>query len=88
MVPLVLGSDKTLVSNATSLDEFHPLYILPGNVKNSVHHMHCNALIPIRFLAIPKSTFSSASYKSLGSYGFQAAERTATVQCASPPTGN
>ena len=56
MVPLVLGSDKTLASNATGLNEFHPLYISPGNVKNSVRRAHCDALVPIGFLAIPKST--------------------------------
>ena len=55
MVPLILGSDKTLASNATGLNEFHPLYISPGNVKNSIRRAHCDALIPIGFLAIPKS---------------------------------
>lgn len=56
MVPLVLGSDKTLASNTTGLNEFHPLYISPGNVKNSVRRAHCDALVLIGFLAIPKST--------------------------------
>ena len=55
MVPLIVGSDKMLASNATGLNEFHPLYISPGNVKNLVCHAHCDALIPIGFLAIPKS---------------------------------
>lgn len=55
MVPVVLGNDKTLTSNATGLNEFHPLYLSPGNVKNSVRRAHCDALIPIGFLAIPKS---------------------------------
>ena len=55
MVPLIVGSDKTLASNAMGLNEFHPLYISPGNVKNSVRRAHCDALIPIGFLAIPKS---------------------------------
>ncbi|KAF9641814.1 hypothetical protein BDM02DRAFT_3075076, partial [Thelephora ganbajun] len=32
LVPLLLGSDKTLASNATGQNEFHPLYFLPGNV--------------------------------------------------------
>ena len=58
MVPLILGSDKTLASNATGLNKFHPLYISPGNVKNSVHRAHCDALVLISFLAIPKSTCS------------------------------
>jgi hypothetical protein len=72
MVPLIVGSDKTLASNATGLNEFHPLYISPGNVKNSVRRAHCDALIPIGFLAIPKSTslvphFFTVSYALLGS---------------------
>lgn len=61
MVPLILGSDKTLASNATGLNEFHPLYISPGNVKNCVRRAHCDALIPIGFLAIPKSTSFNSS---------------------------
>lgn len=55
MVPVILGSGKTLASNAMGQNEFHPLYISPGNVKNCVHQAHCDALIPIGFLAIPKS---------------------------------
>lgn len=55
MVPVILGSDKTLASNATGQNEFHPLYLSPGNVKNSVRRAHCDALVPIGFLAIPKS---------------------------------
>ena len=59
MVPLLLGSDKTLASNATGQNEFYPLYFSPGNVKNSVRRAHRDALVPIGFLAIPKSTFST-----------------------------
>jgi hypothetical protein len=55
LVPLILGSDKTLASNATGQNEYHPLYLSPGNVKNSVRRAHCDALVPIGFLAIPKS---------------------------------
>jgi hypothetical protein len=58
MVPLLLGSDKTLASNATGLNEFHPLYFSPGNVKNLVRRAHRDALVPIGFLAIPKSISS------------------------------
>lgn len=59
MVPLILGSDKTLASNATGHNEFHPLYISPGNVKNSVRRAHRDALVPVGFLAIPKSACTS-----------------------------
>jgi len=62
VVPLLLGSDKTLASNATGQNEFHPLYFSPGNVKNSVRRAHCNALVPIGFLAIPKSIFFALKY--------------------------
>ena len=55
MVPMILRSDKMLASNATGQNEFHPLYLSLGNVKNSVRRAHCDALIPIGFLAIPKS---------------------------------
>ena len=64
MVPLVLGSDKTLALNATGLNEFHPLYISPGNVKNSVRRAHRDAVIPIGFLAIPKSMCFNSSDQS------------------------
>lgn len=62
MVPLIFGSDKTLASNATGQSEFHPLYLSPGNVKNPVRRAHCNALIPIGFLAIPKSKQLTSPY--------------------------
>jgi hypothetical protein len=75
MVPLIFGSDKTLASNATGQNEFHPLYISPGNVKNSVRRAHCDALVPIGFLAIPKSKWHTC-HSSLSYVVFQAAERT------------
>ena len=58
LVPLILGSDKTLASNATGQSEFHPLYFSLGNIKNSTRRAHRDALVPIGFLAIPKSIFS------------------------------
>ena len=61
MVPLIVGSDKTLASNATGLNEFHPLYISPGNVKNSVRRAHRDSLVLIGFLAIPKSMYHRIS---------------------------
>ena len=57
VVPLLLGSDKTLASNATSQNEFHPLYLSLGNLKNAIRHAHQDAIVPIGFLAIPKSFF-------------------------------
>jgi hypothetical protein len=57
-VPVVLGSDKTTVSVATGQNDYYPLYILLGNVHNTVQRAHRNAVSLLAFLAIPKSTFT------------------------------
>ena len=51
-----LGADKTTVSVATGNQEFHPLYITPGNIHNEMRRAHGEAVTPLAFLAIPKST--------------------------------
>jgi hypothetical protein len=53
--PIILGSDKMTVLVATDQVKYHPLYISIGNPHNSVRCTHQNAVIPIAFLAIPKS---------------------------------
>ena len=53
----MLGADKTTVSVATGHMEYHPLYLSIGNVHNTVHRAHRNVVVPIGFLAIPKSMF-------------------------------
>ncbi|KAG2036220.1 hypothetical protein BDR03DRAFT_934555 [Suillus americanus] len=50
-VPVILGSDKTMVSIATGNNEYYPLYASIGN----------EALAIIGFLAIPKTTKEHAS---------------------------
>ncbi|KDQ55428.1 hypothetical protein JAAARDRAFT_195807 [Jaapia argillacea MUCL 33604] len=55
LVPIILGTDKTTVSVATGQNDFHPVYMLLGNVHNSVRRAHRDALLPIAFLAIPKA---------------------------------
>ena len=55
-VPVVAGSDKTTVSVATGHQEYHPVYMSPGNLTNIVWRAHSNALLPVAFLPIPKST--------------------------------
>ncbi|THG95987.1 hypothetical protein EW026_g5759 [Hermanssonia centrifuga] len=55
VVPLVLGSDKTTVSVGTGDNEYYPLYISLGNVYNNVRRAHCNAVLVVAFLAIPKA---------------------------------
>ena len=55
LVPISLGSDKTTVSVATGQNEFYPLYMSPGNIKNHARQGHEDAVVLIGFLAIPKS---------------------------------
>jgi len=54
-VLIILGSDKTTVSVATRDNEYWPVYLSIGNIHNNVHHAHCNGLVLLAFLAIPKS---------------------------------
>ncbi|KAH7903217.1 hypothetical protein BJ138DRAFT_979474, partial [Hygrophoropsis aurantiaca] len=54
-VPVIMGSDKTTVSVATGQNEYYPLYISIGNVRNSVRRAHRDAVAIAGFLAIPKS---------------------------------
>jgi hypothetical protein len=56
-VPVVAGSDKTTVSVATGHQEYHPVYMSPGNLTNIARRAHGNALLPVAFLPIPKSRF-------------------------------
>ncbi|KAG2118676.1 uncharacterized protein F5147DRAFT_542082, partial [Suillus discolor] len=55
-VPLIIGSDKTVVSVTTGQTEYHPLYLSIGNIHNSVRQAHHNGVVLIGFLAILKST--------------------------------
>jgi Plavaka transposase len=54
-VPVVAGSDKTTVSIVTGYQEYHPVYMSPGNLTNIAQRAHGNALLPVAFLPIPKS---------------------------------
>ncbi|KDQ50958.1 hypothetical protein JAAARDRAFT_141102, partial [Jaapia argillacea MUCL 33604] len=53
--PLILGSDKTTVSITTGQNEYYPLYMSAGVLHGNAQRAHSRALIPIAFLAIPKS---------------------------------
>jgi len=53
-VPIIAGSDKTTVSVATGHQEYHPVYMSPGNLTNTAHHAHGSAFLPVMFLLIPK----------------------------------
>ncbi|KAI5998603.1 hypothetical protein EDD15DRAFT_2386521 [Pisolithus albus] len=55
-VPIILGSDKTTVSVATGQNDYYPLYLSIGNIRNNVRRAHRNGVILIAFLAMPKTT--------------------------------
>jgi len=57
LVPVILGSDKTMVSVATGQNEYYPLYISSGQVHNNVRRAHRGAVSICAFLAIPRSMF-------------------------------
>ncbi|KAG2123981.1 uncharacterized protein EDB93DRAFT_1244294 [Suillus bovinus] len=42
-IPIILGSDKTTVSIATGHNQYWPVYMLIGNIRNNVQHAHHNA---------------------------------------------
>ena len=53
-VSIVAGSDKTVASVATGHQEFHPVYIGPGNIDNPTRRSHGIGILPCAFLPIPK----------------------------------
>ncbi|KAG5636033.1 hypothetical protein H0H81_009333 [Sphagnurus paluster] len=53
-VPIIAGSDKTTVSVATGYQQYHPVYMSPGNFTNTARRGHGNGVIPVAFLPIPK----------------------------------
>ena len=55
--PINLGADKTTVSVATGNQEYHPLYMTPGNVHNDVRCAHRDAVSVLAFLPIPKGMY-------------------------------
>lgn len=54
-VPIILGSDKTTVSVATGNNEYWPLYLSIGNIRNNIRRAHRNGVVLLGFLSIPKS---------------------------------
>lgn len=54
VVPWIAGSDKTTVSVATGQNDYYPLYGGPANLHNNVRRAHCNGMVLVAFLAIPK----------------------------------
>ena len=64
LVPIILGSDKTIVSVATGQTNYWPVYISIGNICNNVWCAHHNGMLLLSILAIPKSEYSLSSYLS------------------------
>ncbi|KIM50535.1 hypothetical protein SCLCIDRAFT_34192 [Scleroderma citrinum Foug A] len=61
LVPIILGSDKTTVSIATGQTDYYPLYLSIGNVHNTTRRAHCDVVVLIVFLAMPKTTREHAN---------------------------
>ncbi|KAI0005846.1 hypothetical protein BJV74DRAFT_792317 [Russula compacta] len=55
-VPVIAGSDKTTVSITMGHQEYQSVYMSPGNLSNIARQAHGNALLPVAFLPIPKTT--------------------------------
>ena len=53
--PIILGSDKTMVSVATGHNEYWPIYLSIGNIHNNTQWAHHNGVVLLGFFAIPKS---------------------------------
>ncbi|KAI6101619.1 hypothetical protein EDD16DRAFT_1525814 [Pisolithus croceorrhizus] len=61
LIPVILGSDKTTISVAMGQTDYYPLYLSIRNVSNTVCCAHCNAIVLITFLAMPKTMREHAS---------------------------
>jgi hypothetical protein len=61
-VPIVAGSDKTIVSTSTGHQEYHPVYMSPRNLTNFACCAHGTSLLLVAFLPIPKCMFCSVFY--------------------------
>ncbi|KAH9006191.1 hypothetical protein EDB86DRAFT_3061299 [Lactarius hatsudake] len=54
-VPIILGSDKTMVSVAMGQTDYYPLYLSIGNLHNNICQSHRGAVTLAGFLAIAQS---------------------------------
>ncbi|KAK0499094.1 hypothetical protein EDD18DRAFT_1350527 [Armillaria luteobubalina] len=54
-VAVILGSNKTTISVVTGNVKYYPVYLSIGNLHNPAWQGHHNGVVPISFLAIPKS---------------------------------
>ncbi|KAI6001403.1 hypothetical protein EDD15DRAFT_2361776 [Pisolithus albus] len=60
-VPIILGSAKMTVSVATGQNDYYPLYLSIGNIRNKVRRAHRHGVVLIAFLAIPHMDKEHAS---------------------------
>ena len=58
LVPIILDSDKTIVSVMIGQHNYYLLYLSIGNLHNMVYCTHRNGVKLIAFLAMPKSKLS------------------------------
>ncbi|KAG2107505.1 uncharacterized protein F5147DRAFT_653356 [Suillus discolor] len=72
-VPIILGSDKTTVSVATGQNDFYPLYVSAGNLRNNVCRAHKESVSLVGFLSIPKTILEAFRH---------AMEKPEVVKCA------
>jgi hypothetical protein len=53
-LPIILGSDETVVSVMSGGVKYHPVYLMLGNIHNSAKRANRNTIVPIAFLAKPQ----------------------------------
>ncbi|KAH9979673.1 hypothetical protein BJV74DRAFT_879404 [Russula compacta] len=64
-VPVIARSDKTTISVASGHQEYHPIYMSPGNLMNTARRAHGNSVLPV--VKCPNGHFRCAVY-GLGPY--------------------
>jgi hypothetical protein len=63
LVSVIAGSDKTVVSVATGHQEFHLVYVGPGNIDNPTCCTHGIGFLSCAFLPIPKGAVSHSIFR-------------------------
>ena len=59
LVSIVVGSNKTMASIASGHQEFHLVYVGPGNIDNPTRQAHGLEILPCAFLPILKGMILS-----------------------------
>lgn len=79
-VPIILGSDKTTVSVGTGQNDYWPIYLSIGNIRNNVRRAHRDGLVLLGFLPIAKSESFPLSSLSLCAHLYLSSQRTNAMQ--------